>query len=230
MAAPGLMTTLQADLGAVADRARASLVQIRDGGQGAGSGTIWDDEGLIVTNAHVARGRRVDVRLPGGRRSAAQVLATDPYRDLAVLRLEAHGLPGLVPGFSRSLRPGELVMAVGHPWGVEGGTTLGAVIGVGADLPENPAPGRELIALSLQLRPGHSGGPLGGCPGKARRDLRHDGRSGGGPCHPGGCGPGFPEELPPRISSPRGMNFRRPLRLEGAPILPGSLRLPTPEP
>jgi S1-C subfamily serine protease len=51
-------------------------------------------------------------------------------------------------------------MAVGHPWGVEGGTTLGAVIGVGADLPENPAPGRELIALSLQLRPGHSGGPL----------------------------------------------------------------------
>ena len=160
MAAPGFMTTIQGDLGAVAEMARASLVQIRDGGQGAGSGTIWDDEGLIVTNAHVAQGRRVEVRLPGGRQSSAQVLAADPYRDLAVLRVEADGLPGLVPGFSRSLRPGELVMAVGHPWGVEGGTTLGAVIGVGADLPESPAPGRELIALSLQLRPGHSGGPL----------------------------------------------------------------------
>jgi len=160
MDAPGFMTTIQGDLGAVADMARASLVQIRDVGQGAGSGTIWDDEGLIVTNAHVARGRRVDVRLPGGRRSAAKVLAADPYRDLAVLRVEADGFPGLVPGSSRSLRPGELVIAVGHPWGVEGGTTLGAVIGVGADLPENPAPGRELIALSLQLRPGHSGGPL----------------------------------------------------------------------
>jgi len=160
MAAPGFVATIQADLGAVADRARASLVQIQDGGQGAGSGTIWDDEGLIVTNAHVAHGERVEVRLPGGRRSSAQVLAADPSRDLAVLRVEADGFPGLVPGSSRSLRPGELVIAVGHPWGVEGGTTLGAVIGVGADLPENPAPGRELIALSLQLRPGHSGGPL----------------------------------------------------------------------
>ena len=160
MAAPGFVDAVQGDLGAVADKARASLVQVRDDGQGAGSGTIWDDEGLIVTNAHVARHRRVEVVLPGGRRTSSDVLAADPHRDLAVLRVEAHGLPGLTPGSSRSLRPGELVMAVGHPWGVEGGTTFGAVIGVGADLPENPSPGRELIAVSLQLRPGHSGGPL----------------------------------------------------------------------
>jgi S1-C subfamily serine protease len=51
-------------------------------------------------------------------------------------------------------------LAVGHPWGVEGGATLGVVIGIGADLPENPQPWRELIAVSLHLRPGHSGGPL----------------------------------------------------------------------
>jgi serine protease Do len=160
MAAPGFLAAVQGDLVAVAERARAGLVQVRDGEQGAGSGTIWEDEGMIVTNAHVARHRRVEVILPGGRRSSADVLAADPRRDLAVLRVEAHGLPGLVSGSSRSLRPGELVMAVGHPWGVEGGTTFGAVIGIGADLPENPAPGRELIAVSLQLRPGHSGGPL----------------------------------------------------------------------
>jgi len=160
MAAPGFLAAVQGDLVAVAEGARAGLVQVRDGVQGAGSGTIWEDEGLIVTNAHVARHRHVEVLLPGGRRSIAHVLSVDPHRDLAVLRVEAHGSPGLVPGSSRNLRPGELVMAVGHPWGVEGGTTFGAVIGVGADLPENPAPGRELIAVSLQLRPGHSGGPL----------------------------------------------------------------------
>jgi serine protease Do len=90
MAAPGFMTTIQGDLGAMAELARASLVQIRDGGQGAGSGTIWDDEGLIVTNAHVARGRRAEVRFSDGRRSQAQVLAADPYRDLAVTN-EAQG-------------------------------------------------------------------------------------------------------------------------------------------
>ena len=160
MAVPGILASLQGDLAAIANCARASLVQVRDSRDGAGSGTIWDAEGLIITNAHVVRHRRVDVVLPGGRRLPAEVLAADPHHDLAALRVEAHGLPAIVSGSSRNLRPGELVMAVGHPWGIEGGTTLGVVIGVGADLPENPTPWRELIAVSLQLRPGHSGGPL----------------------------------------------------------------------
>ncbi|NDJ52712.1 MAG: hypothetical protein GYB68_06460, partial [Chloroflexi bacterium] len=63
-------------------------------------------------------------------------------------------------GNSLALRPGEWVLAMGHPWGVRGAMTSGIVIGVGGDLPENPMPGREWVAVSLHYRPGHSGGPL----------------------------------------------------------------------
>jgi S1-C subfamily serine protease len=63
-------------------------------------------------------------------------------------------------GDSRKLRAGDLVLALGFPWGVNGGATTGVVIGVGPGLPELDASGREWIVASLHLRPGHSGGPL----------------------------------------------------------------------
>jgi serine protease Do len=140
--------------------AQASMVQVRTGWDGAGTGTIAGADVLTVTNAHVARHRQLEVVLRGGRRLKAQVEAFDPRLDLAALRIEAHGLAAIPFGSSRDLRAGELVLAVGHPWGVEGGETLGFMIGAGADLPENPQPWRDLIAVSLHLRPGHSGGPL----------------------------------------------------------------------
>jgi len=154
------MASLQGDLAEVAASAQASMVQIRSGEDGAGTGTIGSADGVIVTNAHVARHRRLEVVLRDGRRLEAHVEAFDPQLDLAALRIPAHDLPAIPIGSSGQLRPGELVLAVGHPWGVEGGATLGVVIGIGADLPENPQPWRELIAVSLHLRPGHSGGPL----------------------------------------------------------------------
>jgi serine protease Do len=80
--------------------------------------------------------------------------------DLAALSIEASGLPTIEPGDSRKLRPGEWVLALGHPWGVIGAATGGIVIGIGADLPEMPFAGREWLAVSLHMRPGHSGGPL----------------------------------------------------------------------
>ena len=144
------------------DRVRGSLVQISNG-QGAGAGTIWHSDGLIITNAHVVRGHHnLKVSLPDKRTLPAQVIAYDESVDLAALAVEADNLPTIDVGDSRRLKAGQWVMAVGHPWGVQGAVTSGVVIGVGANLPEmgQMQPNREWIALSLHMRPGHSGGPL----------------------------------------------------------------------
>ncbi len=84
----------------------------------------------------------------------------DPARDLAALSVLAEDLPTIELGSSRSLRAGDWVLAVGHPWGVHGAVTGGVVIGSGPHLPELPPDGRDWIAISAHLRPGHSGGPL----------------------------------------------------------------------
>ncbi|MBL8153351.1 MAG: trypsin-like peptidase domain-containing protein [Anaerolineae bacterium] len=160
------MSTLVEQLNdAAADRiarVHASLVQISNG-RGAGAGTIWHSDGLIVTNAHVIRGcHHLSATLPDGRKLAAQVIAADDSLDLAALSVEATDLPTIAIGDSRGLKPGQWVMAVGHPWGVTGAVTAGVVIGTGDNLPEvnQMQPGREWIALNLHMRPGHSGGPL----------------------------------------------------------------------
>ena len=154
-----LLASLNADMANVIDRVHRSLVHISNG-RGAGAGTIWHSDGLIVTNAHVVHGRHdLKVSLPDGRRLAARLLAADPDRDLAALSVDATDLPTIEIGDSRQVRPGQWVMAVGHPWGIQGSVTSGVVIGSGDALPEM-RPGRDWIALSLHMRPGHSGGPL----------------------------------------------------------------------
>lgn len=157
-----LLQQLNDTLADTVERVQSSLVQIVNG-RGAGAGTIWHPDGLIVTNAHVVRGRHgLHVVLPDGQRLPAAVIAYDEPLDLAALSVEAAGLPTITLGDSRQVRPGQWVMAVGHPWGVIGAVTSGVVIGVGAQLPEvgQMQPGREWIALDLHMRPGHSGGPV----------------------------------------------------------------------
>jgi serine protease Do len=154
-----LLASLNADMADAIDRVHRSLVHISNG-RGAGAGTIWHSDGLIVTNAHVVHGRHdLKVSLPDGRRLPARLLAADPDRDLAALSVDASDLPTIEIGDSRQVRPGQWVMAVGHPWGIQGSVTSGVVIGSGDALPEM-RPGRDWIALSLHMRPGHSGGPL----------------------------------------------------------------------
>ena len=90
------------------------------------------------------------------------MLAQNDSLDLAALSIDARDLPSISLGDSQRLRPGELVLALGHPWGVLGATTAGVVIGLetrgqGAEL---PGFGQEWIVAGLHLRPGHSGGPL----------------------------------------------------------------------
>jgi serine protease Do len=154
-----LLQQLNDELAAVAEEARRSLVSISNGQRGAGAGTIWHPEGLILTNAHVVRLRSPRVALPDGRELPARVLAHDAGLDLAALRVDASDLPTIGLGRSKGLQPGEWVLALGHPWGVTGAATAGVVIGMGPP-PEMAMPQRELLHVGLHLRPGHSGGPL----------------------------------------------------------------------
>jgi serine protease Do len=152
---------LDAELAALAERVRAGVVRITNG-RGAGSGTIWHEDGLIVTNYHVVPGERARVTLADGREFPGTVVSNLPERDLAVIRIAATELPALPVGDSNGLRVGELVMAVGHPLGVPGAATLGIYSGTG------PIEGyeragrhfREAILADIELRPGNSGGPL----------------------------------------------------------------------
>ena len=157
--------SLNMELGELVENAKRSLVVIRSGGRGIGAGSIWHSDGLIVTNAHVTAQGNFEVSLPGGNVHPAKVLASDTDKDIAVLEidfqdLETPPLPTIELGDSKDLAAGQWVMALGHPLGVHGAVSMGVIIAVGPDLPEAPQGGREWVAASLSLRPGHSGGPL----------------------------------------------------------------------
>ena len=139
---------------------RLSLVEVRSGGRGIGSGTVWHSDGLVLTNAHVVGNGPVTVKLGDGTVAPARTLAKDDALDVAAVLVDVEGLESIRLGDSHSLHPGQWVLAVGHPWGARGAATTGIVIGSGADLPQSLSPNREWIAVDLPLRPGHSGGPL----------------------------------------------------------------------
>jgi serine protease Do len=122
---------------------------------------LWSRDGLIVTNAHVVRGR-VNVVLPGGRAVPARVLARDQECDLAALAIDAHDLVPAETGDSDGLRVGQLVVAVGSPMGLAGAVTAGLIHAIG---PRRPA-GPSLIQADLRLAPGNSGGPLADARGR----------------------------------------------------------------
>jgi len=159
-----ILMQFSAGIAAVSEKILPALVQIRNGRNGAGAGTIWHADGLIVTNAHVVSNRRVSqpaltVHLADGRDYTPRLLAVDTEQDLAVLRIDAHDLPAIALGNSQQLKPGEMVFAFGFPWGVTGGATSGVVIGVGTQVGDLHS-AQEWVAASLHLRPGHSGGPM----------------------------------------------------------------------
>jgi serine protease Do len=150
--------------GEVAERLRRSTVQVFSGerDRGGGSGVIWSDGGLIVTNAHVARSTNLQVELWDGRSFQARVVSHDPQRDLAALRIAAGGLTPAVAGDSSALRPGELAIAIGSPLGFAGALSTGVIHSVGP-LPEM---GRQSwVRASVRLAPGNSGGPLANAQG-----------------------------------------------------------------
>jgi serine protease Do len=157
-----------AALGEVAERLRRSTVLIHRGsdesrtGSGSGSGVIWSDSGLIVTNAHVIHGSQACVQLWDGREFAAQVSERDHSRDLAALRIAAQGLPRVAIADSSRIRAGELALAVGNPLGFVGALSTGVVHAVGPVRGLGPG---TWVQANVRLAPGNSGGPLANAAG-----------------------------------------------------------------
>lgn len=129
--------------------------------QGLGSGVIYSSDGHILTNAHVVSGAtNVLVTLPDGRRFPAGVLGAEPERDLAVLRVAEGKLP-VAQLSAAPLRVGQLVVAIGNPFGLDFSVTAGVVSALRRTLPIGPGQQLEdLIQTDTPINPGNSGGPL----------------------------------------------------------------------
>ncbi|GLC25636.1 S1C family serine protease [Roseisolibacter agri] len=170
--APGIDDALDA----VATRLRQSTAIVLTGdGQrgrpaGQGAAVVWSADGLLLTNAHVARGARALVDLPDGRRLAGHTVARDPAHDLAALRVDPGATP-LVPaplGDRATLRPGAMVLAFGHPLGISNALAIGVLHGTRAPLLRHSRAGtpEPLLCADIRLAPGNSGGPLADAGGR----------------------------------------------------------------
>ena len=196
---------LSENLADLTEQVRASVVQVHEGGRGIGAGIIWriqaqdaggEADATIVTNAHVVRAagdKALTLQLADSRKIQGTLIAVDPAHDLAALRVHASGLHPAQIGDSTKLRVGELVLAVGHPFGRVGALTVGVVA---ARAPADPAlhlepvepaedalqhptqagdpasdrerrlQGIDFIQADIRLYPGNSGGPLADAQGR----------------------------------------------------------------
>jgi len=126
--------------------------------QGQGSGFIIGADGIVLTNAHVVQdASEVTVKLTDRREFRAKVLGTDPASDVAVLRIDAKGLPVVNLGDPAKTRVGEWVVAIGSPFGFENSVSAGIVSAKGRNLGETFVP---FIQTDVAVNPGNSGGPL----------------------------------------------------------------------
>jgi serine protease Do len=126
---------------------------------GEGSGFIVSPNGIILTNAHVVRDAKdVEVKLTDRREYQAKVLGTDPRTDIAVLKIDATGLPTVPLGSAHDLQVGEWVLAIGSPFGFENSATAGVVSAKGRSLPDDGYV--PFIQTDVAVNPGNSGGPL----------------------------------------------------------------------
>jgi len=128
--------------------------------QSLGSGVIVSPDGVVVTNNHVvAQADKIRVALKDGREFAAKLVGSDPKSDVAVLRVDATGLPAISLGDSSRIRIGDLVLAIGNPFGIGQTVTLGIVSAVGrANMGITDY--EDFIQTDAAINPGNSGGAL----------------------------------------------------------------------
>ena len=132
---------------------------------GSGSGFLIDEQGHIVTNNHVIQDAdRVRVSFQNGKSVEAEILGTNPGNDLALLKVDSAAVAGIVPvalGDSSKAKPGQMAIAIGSPFGLDGSVTVGVISGVGRTLNSDLSrPIAGVLQTDALIGPGNSGGPL----------------------------------------------------------------------
>jgi len=129
--------------------------------KGTGSGFIISQEGYILTNEHVVhKAEKIKVTLSDGREFDGKVIGSDLDSDIAIVKIDSDDLPIVTLGDSDKLRVGEIVVAIGNPYGLQQTVTMGVVSAEGRSIPVEEHTYRNFIQTDAAINPGNSGGPL----------------------------------------------------------------------